>query len=435
MPGFQQGFALIIGIANYPNVRKLPTAVLNDATQVAMMLKRQDRGGYANDHVKVLLDKDATRESILAGLDWLATISNATPDATAVFYFSGHGGHFSDGPDAGNYLIGFDTQLRSIKQTAISSDSLTSALDKLQTQRVVIIVDACYSAGTVVTNKGDLVPDDVINLPQTAKGDLAPDEPVVAKGLDEGAFDKLAHGGGRIVLASSGPNETSLILPGEANSLFTDCLLDAMNGKASYTTPGQLRVFDLTSYVLDEVPKRSPAQNPLYKGNGTNFPLALLFGGNKSLMPVAPATPIDSSSTKPDMPKTDMLVLKQQTELAPPAVTMQLKNFMLKRLEAGALEDLCSDISGYISTDGFDDKTAAPDLFGLSLAMIGASGNSYALQLNKLIDFVNKRYKLPYLIYALSQRFPGEKITDWQADQPQHIERTASVPSSSRTGG
>jgi Caspase domain len=95
---FSEGRALVIGVANYPKVSKLPQAVLNDARDLAGVLKAQEYCAYPAANVELLLDADAKADGIRAGLARLAETAGA--DDTALVFFSGHGGHIENGPDA-----------------------------------------------------------------------------------------------------------------------------------------------------------------------------------------------------------------------------------------------------------------------------------------------------------------------------------------------
>ena len=58
---FAPGHAVVIGVANYRNVRPpLPEAVLNDARDVAAVLTSNVYCGYEPRDVHLLLDGDAT---------------------------------------------------------------------------------------------------------------------------------------------------------------------------------------------------------------------------------------------------------------------------------------------------------------------------------------------------------------------------------------
>jgi len=406
MPGFEKGYALIVGVANYPNVRPLPITVLNDAKDIAGMLQRADRAGYAADHVRLLLDTDATKANILDGLKWLA--ANASADATAVFFFSGHGGRIESGADSGNYLIPIDTVLNAIGKTAISSDELTTALNQIKTKRVVVLMDACHSGGTGNT-KGDLDPDNTINLLGASKSGLEA-EPVVKGGLDEKTYSQLQQGEGRVIVASSKSNEKSYVLNGANNSVFTQTMLEVFEGKAG-STGTEVSIFDLARYVFKEVPKRHAQQHPIFKATDldSDFPLALLFGG-KGLEPSvngSTATPPDTSARK---------VPVQQTQLAGSSVQLKIRNFITDRL--GSMDDLdalCEEVRALIEEDGWTAKTASPALFQLNTSSLGVRFSSLATAASKIVDQLNRSFKLPYLLLALGNRHPGETITDWKA--------------------
>lgn len=365
MANFTQGYALVVGIANYPYVRPLPETVLKDARDIAALLKKGDRAGYLPDHVKLILDKDATKQAILDGLAWLA--GNATGDATAVFYYSGHGGHFEDGPTAGNYLIPYDTRLTAIKDTAISGPELTVALRGVNSERLIVLLDACHSGGTGETK--DITP--------TTK-ELEPNVPVLKGGLEQNLYDRLTEGGGRVILASSKSSEVSYVLPGANNSLFTETLLEALDGKARQRGDGLLRLLDIVDYVLEAVPARHNQQHPIFKATDvdTSFPIALYLGGQKSLTPETALAPLTTSVT--------------------PA---ELRDFIDVHKSMDELEVLCEDVSSEMAKDGI---TNVP----FNLDVIERGGKK--VMIGRLIGYLDRRSKLAYLVRVLRKEYPGE---------------------------
>ena len=95
---FATGYAVVIGVANYRNVRPpLPEAVLNDARDVAAVLTSNAYCGYESRDVHLLLDGDATLARIRSALDSVAKTSG--PDDTVVIFFSGHGALVGDPAD------------------------------------------------------------------------------------------------------------------------------------------------------------------------------------------------------------------------------------------------------------------------------------------------------------------------------------------------
>jgi hypothetical protein len=140
MPSFDQAHALVVGIADYRHVRKLPA--VEDAPDVARLLMDQDYCGYPRDNVELLLDEPAmarcpdlradlaTGPAIRAGLGRLAR--RAGPKSTVFVYFSGHGGQVKEGPQKGQYLLPVEAVYPTdddLARTAISGAELTQALN------------------------------------------------------------------------------------------------------------------------------------------------------------------------------------------------------------------------------------------------------------------------------------------------------------------
>ena len=88
---FEQGHALIVGVADYADARitNLPEEVRNDARSLHTVLTDPVRCGYDADKVTLLLDDAATSDGIRTALAALA--EQTGPNDTAVVYFSGHG--------------------------------------------------------------------------------------------------------------------------------------------------------------------------------------------------------------------------------------------------------------------------------------------------------------------------------------------------------
>jgi metacaspase-1 len=258
--GFQDGYALIVGIANYPKVKKLPSAVLKDAEDTQRLLISPSRCGYQADHVRLLLDNQATGEQIRKGFAWLAQEAHAK--ATALVFFSGHGGRLKTETQTYNYLLPYEADRSDISGTAISGEELTGLLRPIKAQRLLVFFDCCYAGGTGETKGPD------------------GEEAEFKSGIDETYYDKLSSGTGRVIIASSRSDEESLILHGMENSLFTHYLLKALEGECRTRDDGLIRVFDLFDYISERVPARGD-QHPIFKSSEMedNFPVVLYLAG------------------------------------------------------------------------------------------------------------------------------------------------------------
>ena len=359
---FTEGYALVVGVANYPNIRALPFTVLNDATDIANMLKRPDRAAYVEDHVRLLLDEEATKAAILDGLKWLADQTN--DESTAIFFFSGHGGRVTDGGAATNYLLPYNTKADALKDTAIRSDELTDALRAIRAGRLVVLMDACHSGGT-----GE------------AKDALAPDTEVIKGNPTDDLYEQLREGEGRVILASSKSAEVSYVLPNANNSLFTQCLLEGIEGKARHRGDGTVRIFDLAEYTMEQVPAlHNRKQHPIFKAQDVdaNFPVVLLMGGDKSLAPAPALAPLTTSVDR-----------------------TALREFIISHKSLDELEALCADIEQELESDNIKLRVS------LDTVGIGRRATLQYAALN-LIEYLRRNGRLAYLVRRLRKEYPGE---------------------------
>lgn len=267
--GYPQGYALLIGVANYQQVSDLPAAILNDAQDIAATLTSAVYCGYNPANVVTLLDAQATRAAILTGLAELAV--RAGTDDTACVFFSGHGAVVGSPGDEDSVLVTVDTDLADIEGTSISSAEFGQALSKIKAKRVLVFIDACHAGGAAISK-----------LLTDGKGHE------FKSGYSPNTFARLATGSGRALMASCRADEVSAVFPGARNSVFTSALLAGLRGAADKAGSGFIKLFDLFNYVAEEVPKQIPNdQHPIFKAENleVNFAIALSLGGKKAAAP------------------------------------------------------------------------------------------------------------------------------------------------------
>ena len=264
---FATGHAIVIGVANYRHVSPLPGAVLNDAQDVAAVLKANEYCGYNERNVHLLLDGNATLERIRAALASVAADSG--PDDTVVIFFSGHGANLGDPAEPESALLPVECDPRTLDTTSLSEPEFSAALQRFAAQRLLVLIDACHSAGA-----------GSFKAAQTA-------EPP-ALGYSEKSLGRLAQGTGRVLIASSRASEESLVFSNDRNSVFTSHLLNALRGQAWTKGDGVIRVFEIFNHVSEMVKCQVPGQqHPVFKASDLedNFPVALDRGGVKSTLP------------------------------------------------------------------------------------------------------------------------------------------------------
>ena len=264
---FATGHAIVIGVANYRHGSPLPSAVLNDAQDVAAVLKANEYCGYDERNVHLLLDGDATLERIRAALAFVAAASG--PDDTVVIFFSGHGANLGDPADPESALLPVECDPRTLDTTSLAEPEFSAALQRFAAQRLLVLIDACHSAGA-----------------GSFKAAQAAEPP--ALGYSEKSLGRLAQGTGRILIASSRASEESLVFSNDRNSVFTSHLLNALRGQAWTRGDGLIRVFEIFNHVSEMVKRQVPGQqHPVFKASDLedNFPVALDRGGVKSTPP------------------------------------------------------------------------------------------------------------------------------------------------------
>ncbi|HET9929772.1 MAG TPA: caspase family protein, partial [Polyangiaceae bacterium] len=285
---FDRGRALLVGVANYPRVSQLPESVLNDARDIAALLRSPIRCGYPESNVEVLLDQQATAQRFRFALQRLA--QTTSPDDTVVIYFSGHGAREINQGRVEAYLLPFDSDPDDLERTALSASELSRLLAAIRASRLVVLLDACHAAGAAHL--------------KTAKS------ATFKSGLDDKTYEALGRGTGRVVMASSRADEPSRLLPGMKNSLFTAYLLEALDGTAKNHGDDVIRVLDVFHHIAENVPRRAP-QHPILKAQDVenNFAIALnLRTKQASPLPSAPSHEVPYRVASPLPPKARLAV-------------------------------------------------------------------------------------------------------------------------------
>jgi hypothetical protein len=251
----QSAAALVVAATDYRQLPDLPEAVAADAQAIAAVLADPAVGAYPPEAVHLLASDDATRANILHALSALAERTTSTD--TVVVYWTGHGGRVANGDHAGEYLLPIDARIdtsEQLAQTAISGREFDHALRNIRAGRVAVFFDCCH-AGGIGWSKAAAAP---------------PFQP----GLPTAFYEQVLSSRGRAIIASSRADELSWILPGAANSLFTQHLLAGLTGGAA-DTDGIVRIFDLFEYLQPRVTADQSLQHPVFKADlEHNFPLA-----------------------------------------------------------------------------------------------------------------------------------------------------------------
>ncbi len=249
---FTHGHALIVGVgADLPNT-------VDDAVGLAGILRDPERCAYPSGQVQLLTGANANKDAILGALDALANL--ADPEATVVFYYSGHGYEVATAIGQAYFLLPYGYNLGQLPQSCINGKELTDRLAAIPAKKLLVLLDCCH-AGGIEESKAPGA--------QFAKAPLPPE-----------ARDLLAQGSGRVVIASSKADELSYA--GRPYSTFTLALIEALAGRGASRQDGYVRVADLAMYASEMVPKRtSERQHPILNfDQADNFLLAYYAAGD-----------------------------------------------------------------------------------------------------------------------------------------------------------
>ncbi|MCB0534040.1 MAG: tetratricopeptide repeat protein [Saprospiraceae bacterium] len=272
-------FAVVVGISDYqdPTIPDLRFAD-RDAQAFANFLRSPAGGALDEDHLKVLINEEATAGKVAANLYWL--MDECKEGDQAIIYFSGHGDaedRFKRQPGfllcwdapAKVYLAGGVIDLR-LLQDVISSLSLDTKA------RVLVVTDACRS--------GKLSGSDYGGAQVTAASlqkQFANEIKILSCQPDEYSIEGKQWGGGR--------------------GAFSYHLLDGLYGMADGNADGVVDLKEIGRYLEDKVAQEvAPEhQNPMTIGSRTEkltdvFPelLAELKEGRKGQLQLF--TPTDS---------------------------------------------------------------------------------------------------------------------------------------------
>ena len=284
---FTDGHGLIIGVGG-----NIPITV-DDAKGLHAILTNPDRAAYPVGQVKLLTETEATRNSILQAFDELAAQVKKKPNATVMIYYSGHGGEVvSAGKSSQYFLVPNDYDVSDFENTAITGEEFITKIRAIAAKKLIIILDCCHAGGipTPKAFRGRGY--------QFTKSSVPPNLP-----------DILSAGSGQVMIASSRDDESSYT--GTPYSVFTNCFIEALSGKATKTGDGFARILDVIGYILDEVPKRAPSGKqhpniPQINGLTENFPICFYDGGRKN----AGSTTSHKPSGTLTNPKRERLELK-----------------------------------------------------------------------------------------------------------------------------
>lgn len=253
-PRIDKRWAVVIGVGQYEaeNIPDLEYAP-EDARAVRDFLQSDAAGPF--DEVLYLENEQATGAAMREAL--FVFLQQADWDDLVVIYYAGHGAPDPGRPD-NLYLLPTDTKLDALAATGFPMWDVKTALRRqIAAERVIVIADACHSAGTA---DGETVGGGDSN-------EIA------------GGFQQLFTPSRRLMMTAADTNEFSLEdARWGGHGVFTHFLLDGLRGAADQDANSIVTFTELFQHVSGSVRDATQGrQNPQMSGLG-DIPLAVVTG-------------------------------------------------------------------------------------------------------------------------------------------------------------
>jgi uncharacterized caspase-like protein len=251
-PRIDKRWAVVVGVGEYasddiPDLEFAPA----DARSVRDFLQSDAAGPF--DEVLYLENERATGAAMREAL--FVFLQQADWDDLVVIYYAGHGAPDPGRPD-NLYLLPTDAELGSLASTGFPMWDVKTALRRqIAAERVIVIADACHSAGTA---DGDTVGGGESNH--------------IA-----GGFQDLFTPSRRLMMTAAATNEFSLEdARWGGHGVFTNFLLDGLAGAGDSDGNGIVTFTELFEHVSQNVRDATNGrQNPQMSGFG-DVPLAIV---------------------------------------------------------------------------------------------------------------------------------------------------------------
>ena len=273
-------YALVVGISNFADPAINLRYAAKDAVDFSKFLTSDAH--FPADNVKLLTDKDATRDNIIKQLGggWLGR--RAGPDDLVVIYVSSHGSTSKDEAGGVNFLVAHDTEPEALLSTGIPMQWLSQIIkEQVHARRVVLVMDVCHSGASTGGQKGL---------------------------IRENQFDltKVPIGEGQAIICSSAPEQVSWESKTYANSVFTRKLIEGLKQNNGQADLNQAFAYLKNQVEAEVLRDRGKLQTPIYFNKNWQGPAPVLTvssvaganGGSAAVVRSAPvkAAPVRSTT-------------------------------------------------------------------------------------------------------------------------------------------
>lgn len=249
-------WGLAIGVSGYDSTAVDLKYADDDAESLVKFLKRQQGKLFSEVHVRTLVNKGVTRDSIIESIS--THLGKAAPDDVVFIFLAGHG--IKHRQSGSYYFVPHDADFGSILTKGLRMSDFEEAVSILSknVNKVVIAMDTCHSGAMQVGMR-------------SGSG-------------GENLAEALREASGLFILAASKGGEESLEdekfklnNKDSGHGAFTYALIEGMSGKANYDGDNYISLNELFQYVAKQVPRLTDGrQHPYFRTEGTDMPFVLL---------------------------------------------------------------------------------------------------------------------------------------------------------------
>ncbi len=243
-------YVLAVGLSTYKDTSFNLGFAAKDAGDFSKALALQKGTLYRDVEVKLITDKQATKDDVLDGLEWLKR--EVTARDVGILFLAGHG--LND--NAGNYyFLPHDGNPEQLLRTGVAHNDIKLALNSIA-GKALFFIDSCHSGNALGTAKtrGLIDVNAIVN-------------------------DLTSAENGVVVFAASTGRQYSRESPDWGNGAFTKAVVEGLMGKADFRKTGVITHKALDFYVAERVKELTKGQqSPVSiapQGVG-DFPIAVV---------------------------------------------------------------------------------------------------------------------------------------------------------------
>lgn len=247
-------WVLSIGVSNYKKRGLSLNFAHNDAIKLAEVLEKQQGKLYSEVQVRILINEETSRESILTAMGEF--LGQAALDDVIFIFVAGHGiQHKATGS---YYFLPYDADGENLMIKGLRWSDFEETLKVLSrnVNKIILAIDTCHSGAMKIALRG-----------------AEPGEDLAAV---------LMQASGLYTLAASKTGEESeehdrfrLEEELEGHGAFTYALIKGLLGEANYDENAYVTLSELFNFVAKKVPRITKGQqHPYARISGTDMPIA-----------------------------------------------------------------------------------------------------------------------------------------------------------------